>query len=889
MLMCLQLVSHLRRLGRVGAFFLILTLILTTALGAFAQAPLDGEIVEVRVIGASESIVNLVRVNLNARPGTPVERIDLEAERNRVLSLGTFSEVSLRIEDRGNGPVLFVEVVENPPIADIVIAGSRYPQERLLEILDEVNLLVEGAVYNTFRAQEAVETVQRIYRESGWPFEVPVVLDVSAADPAATDGDVPVRLTYTVTENVPLSEFTFTSNTVLEDEALREIFAPVQRGRQFDFDAYQVAVRATAEAYQDRGYRGSGVNPDTTQLVDETLVVDIRELRIASIDTTAVGVDPSALSLQSGDLFNYDILIEDVRDLAQGRTSDIRLDYPATRSGEVRVVFRTGPPESAGPVDEIVIEGNTVFGDAELVDLFSLRVGDTFTSELATEDFRRLQERYQEAGYLVVAEPDFNYLGGTYVQRVQEVVITGYNVVYEEGEARTNEAVILRYLPEPGSVYNQNELREGLLDLARLGIVEPIDVQLDFAGGEVGTDATANVLIRERETRVFQPQANYATDTGFSASAGYSDSNFLGQGNRIGVDLSGQTSDIGLQFGGSLSYDIPWLYLDVLDFQEVPTSLSVSIFSVVSTDQSLTDGGARRTVYPGLPSLPDDGNEVFVGDYAQRDTGLRFSVSRPILTNTAIRFSARGNYSSYRLEPPEQDCTFGSSGNVEDPDCALPEDLARGFLPQSGVASFISSEIVYDDRDSPEFPTEGVRANALIGVGFGSDFRDPDTRQQRGYIYEQLTVGARTYLSLENPAHVFAFRGDAGVQLGGNYPTSRYFAIGSAANEATLIRGYNRDDLSPSQSYAIGSVEYRYDFGLSTAVTQTIIGVVFSDVGYVSSVPDVEASNILASAGVGLQINVGFSGGILAPIRLDYGFSPVNPTGTLSFRLGYVF
>ncbi|MDZ7705926.1 MAG: POTRA domain-containing protein [Trueperaceae bacterium] len=856
---------------------------------AAAQAP-SGEIVEVRVIGASESVVNLVRVNLNARPGTPIERIDLEAERNRVLSLGTFSEVSVRIEDRGNGPILFVEVVENPPVAEIVIEGSRYPQERLLEILDEVNLLSEGAVFNTFRAQEAIETIRRVYRESGWPFEVPVRLDVEAADPDATKGDVPLRLTYTVTETVPLAEVTFTGNTVLSEAELRDLFAPVARQARFDFDAYQLAARATAAAYEERGFRGSGVNPDTTQLVDETLIVDIRELRIASIDTTAIGVDPSALSLSSGDLFNYDVLLQDVREVAQGRTSDIRLEYPATRSGEVRVVFRTGPPESAGPVDAISVEGNTVFSDAELIALFSLQVGDTFSSELASEDFRRLQERYRDAGYLIVTEPDFNYLdGGTYVQRVGEVVITEYDVVFEAGEGRTNETVITRYLPDPGSVYNQNELREGLLDLARLGIVEPLDVQLDFAGGQIGTSAVASVIVRERQTRVFQPQANYATDSGFSASIGFSDSNFLGRGNQIGIDVSGQTSDIGLLFGGSLSYSIPWLYVDLLDFQEVPTSLSVSVFSVINTDQALTDGGQRRVTYPGLPSQPDDSNEVFVGDYAQRDTGLRFSVSRPILTDTAIRFSARANYSAYRLEPPEQACSFDSEGNIEDPDCALPEDLARGFLPQSGLASFISTEVVYDSRDSPEFPTTGVRANALAGVGFGSDYRDPQTREQRGYVYQQFTVGARTYLALDNPAHVFAFRGDAGIQFGGDYPTSKYFAIGGVSNEATLIRGYNRDDLSPSQVYGIGSVEYRYDFGLSTAVTQTIIGVIFTDVGYVSSVPDVEASNLLFSAGAGVQINVGFGGGILAPIRLDYGFSPVNTSGALSFRLGYVF
>ena len=74
-----------------------------------AQA-VSGPLVDVQIIGASETNERLIRVNLVARPGTIAERIDLEAERNRLLAMGTFAEVSLGLEDRGRGAILVVRV-----------------------------------------------------------------------------------------------------------------------------------------------------------------------------------------------------------------------------------------------------------------------------------------------------------------------------------------------------------------------------------------------------------------------------------------------------------------------------------------------------------------------------------------------------------------------------------------------------------------------------------------------------------------------------------------------------------------------------------------------------------------------------------------------------------
>ncbi len=927
-----------------------------------AQA-VSGDLAEIRFEGISNPTTqSLVRVRLVARPGTPVERINLEAERNRILGLGTFSQVRVSLEPGENGPVLVVSVEENPPIAEVEIEGSSLPVDRLKEFLAE-SLIEAETTYNTFRAREGIEILQAIYNQNGFPGTVPVTLDIVPVDPneapsllgedneeqdteqdaseedaedteaneteadedapSATDEEIAeaeaVRLVYTINESPPLDEVTFSGATVLTEERLRELFRPLTRAEDFDPRAYNAAVQAVADAYEEQGYRGSGVNPRTTVLENGTLDVEVQELSILSFDTTAVGIDASALSLERGDLYNYDALLDDIQRLAAERSQDIRIEPTVTENGGVRVTFESGPPESAGPIDSIDIEGNTVFTDERLLEALRLNVGDTFTSAAAEDDFRRLLDLYTNEGYLLVTPPEltypdgtnvFNYVDGAYVQRLREVKITGYEVNLQEENPRTDDDVITRYLPEVGTVYNQREVERGILEINRLNIVQLTQVGGRISHALVPASNPDEVIVRfiatEQPARTIRPSAELATEGGvsFGAEVSYIDANLFGEAHRLSTSLGAQTSDIGFQLNGNISYDIPWLYIDFLDFKEVPTELNIDLFSDVQNNQPLTEDGERKVCVDDFTQDCGDEEKVFIGEYSQRDTGLRFGIGRPVLENTSVRLTGRFTSTRYTLEPSSEPCEFDEDGNVVDNTCSLNRDeddpgteANREFTddakPQNGFSSFVGVSSAYDTRDNPEFPRSGYRFTASTGLGFGNDFQQDG--QQRSYTYQPVEFGARTYVALSNPSHVFAFRLNAGHQFGfgGDYPESRYFIVGDTNNEATQLRGYTREDIDPSRTYAVGTAEYRYDFGLATPVTQTIVGIAFTDVGYASDLggnDDNFAEPLLFSAGVGLQLNIGFGGALaLPPLRFDYGFSPANPTGTFGFRLGFNF
>jgi len=176
---------------------------------------------------------------------------------------------------------------------------------------------------------------------------------------------------------------------------------------------------------------------------------------------------------------------------------------------------------------------------------------------------------------------------------------------------------------------------------------------------------------------------------------------------------------------------------------------------------------------------------------------------------------------------------------------------------------------------------------------------DPNTNDRVTYVYEQVTAGARTYVALADlmpeeidyPSHVFAVRLDVGHQFGGHYPSSKRFVVGRTNDVGTQIRGYTREDFNLSRTYVTSSLEYRYDFQLSTVATQTVIGIAFVDVGWASSVPGYAeyAAPVFAGAGVGVQVNLGFGGVMLPAVRLDYAFSEKHRAGVFGFRIGPVF
>lgn len=882
---------------RFRTFPLLLAIVLGVLFGATAHAQIDtsGQLTDVRVEG-TQTYGDIIRTIITSRVGTLVDSIDLEAERNRIYALGTFETVSVDLELTAIRRSLVITVKENPRIAEIEFFGnSTLPEEYLLDLIAATNLLESGRVYNMSRADEARKTVRQAYREVGFPFDVGVDLEITLA-PEFQDsaGRTPVRLTYEIDESATVRQLSFTGNTVFTEKELENAMRGLLENRDFSREMWQRGVQNVAELYAKAGYRNSGVNLQQSNLIEGLMHIEIRELTVASIDTTALGIDASELSLTIGDLFNYDTLLADVHNITRGRLSDVQLQASLTSTGGVRVGFVIGAPATAGPIDEIVFNGNTVLSDEELRELLTLQEGDTFNSIMASEDYERIIQHYQARGYRLVPRADFRYQDGVYTQNLVELRIADYLVTYEDVESKTQERVITRYLPEPGTVLNEQRMIERLTKVAELQIVDVIGFGLEETDDP--EFATVTVELRDRSTGTFSPALQYATDRGLSASLSYEEGNLFGLAHTAGASISVASTDIGLMVGGALTYTVPWLDINFLDFREVPTSFSVSLFSEIDNNRPLGVGTQTSMLYPGMADHED--NYVLVGEYASRSSGVSFNFGRPIFEHTTVQAGVTTSWNEYFLEPPHTACEF-KNGKVTNGDvCSLPMDDAQAYLPTGGFSGFANVNFTFDNRNFQHFPSKGFHAYTGVGFGFGDDYVNPTTAEQDSYTFLQLTGGARAYLplntlfeSVEPGNHVFAVRLDVGHQFGGDYPASRRFFVGQSPEVARQIRGYQRGDFDFSKTYFTTSFEYRYDFKFESFATQTVIGIIFADLGWASHVPGFEPYDtpLYGSAGVGVQVNLGFGGVALPPLRMDYAFSERNPAGVFSFRLGPVF
>ncbi len=810
--------------------------VLFLASGMVLAVPLK----EVRIEGAGPVLTALARIALPVSVGDEVTEADLEAVRAAVLETGYFTSAEVRLEN----DVLVVHLQPNPPIRALEVAASAFPPETLTRLLGEELALGPGATFNPKRAQEGANRIGAFYRAQGFPFTPEVRLEVAETPEGVT-------LKYTVEESPPVTAVTAEGATLIPEAEVRAAFEPLVRAGKFEWEAYRQAVQTVNRRYFEEGFRGSGVNPAETQLVDGTLHLRIQELKLAEVDATALGEAP--ITLEPGTPFNYEQLLDEVARLSRALGQEVRFQLEQVAPDQVRVVLSPSTPRF-GVIREVQIQGVSAFPLEKIRAALRLGPGDVYVPELAQEDYGRIVRLYQEAGLEVRPQPDVSFQDGVYTLRVHEIRIGGYRLEWD-GPHRTRDEVVLRELPPAGSVLSVQAVREGITNLLRTGLFDaPPAVRT--APGASPDEVVLVLELSEARTGVFAPAIGWSSLEGWSGQATLTERNLFGLAHQVSVDVVFGENEAQDNFSLRASYRIPWLFVDFADLKEVRTSLDLSLFTVPVPNIPLTDANGQDTGW----------------EFTERRTGFRLTVGRPFskdLKQLRVFTSVDAEFVQPKLEVLDPEAPSSPS-----------EAEATAMLPTPYQSYTLGLSARFSTADSPDFPTEGIAASASSALGLVF----PEGGEPAQFV--PLSATLKTYAALDEPRQqVLAFRVAAGTVLG-EPPESRLFHLGGSEPEISLLRGYENRAFSGTNLLG-GSVEYRYDFGLRSSVTQTLVGIVFVDVGSVWN-PG-EDPVFFGGYGVGLQLNLGFGGVFLPPIRLDYGFSPTNPNGVLHFRLGPVF
>ncbi len=232
----------------------------------------------------------------------------------------------------------------------------------------------------------------------------------------------------------------------------------------------------------------------------------------------------NVVDTERGNLLSRDVLLSDIEAIYnQGFFSFVDADIVDDGAG-VRVTFTV---QENPVISSIHFSGNTVFTSSQLIHEVFSQEGTVFNRQFFRNDLDRIQDKYHNAGYVMVRVRDVQIQGGDiYVSilepRVHEVII--------QGNSKTKTYVIRREIKlHEGDLFNVTRFRHELGKLQGLGYFEDVNVAFDVPEGD---DEKVDLILTVKEKRTASIGLNigYGTESGVSGGLTYSDTNLFGRG-----------------------------------------------------------------------------------------------------------------------------------------------------------------------------------------------------------------------------------------------------------------------------------------------------------------------------------------------------------------------
>jgi outer membrane protein insertion porin family len=182
-------------------------------------------------------------------------------------------------------------------------------------------------------------------------------------------------------------------------------------------------------------------------------------------------------------------------------------------------------------IGDIVFYGNTIYKTEQINDIFFTKPGMIFNRVFFRNDLQRLKDKYQQDGYVMARVSDVKIEGNVVNVYITEPKI-GELII--QGNKRTKTYVIERQIGiKPGDIFNATRLRYTLGKLQGLGYFE--DVSVGFEQGDTPEIMNLVLTLAEAKTARIGVSVGYGTQSGFSGGLSYSDNNWRGRGESIGI------------------------------------------------------------------------------------------------------------------------------------------------------------------------------------------------------------------------------------------------------------------------------------------------------------------------------------------------------------------
>ncbi|MFJ0064989.1 outer membrane protein assembly factor BamA [Acinetobacter baumannii] len=692
----------------------LMPLALVSAMAAVQQAYAADDFVvrDIRVNGlvrlTPANVYTMLPINSGDRVNEP-----MIAEAIRTLyATGLFDDIKASKEN----DTLVFNVIERPIISKLEFKGNKLiPKEALEQGLKKMGI-AEGEVFKKSALQTIETELEQQYTQQG-RYDADVTVDTVARP----NNRVELKINFNEGTPAKVFDINVIGNTVFKDSEIKQAFAVkesgwasvVTRNDRYAREKMAASLEALRAMYLNKGYINFNINNSQLNISEDKKHIFIE-----------VAVD-------EGSQFKF------------GQTKFL---------------------------------GDALYKPEELQALKIYKDGDTYSQEKVNAVKQLLLRKYGNAGYYfadVNIVPQINNETGVvdlnyYVNPGQQVTVRRINFT---GNSKTSDEVLRREMRQmEGALASNEKIDLSKVRLERTGFFKTVDIKPARIPNSPD-QVDLNVNVEEQHSGTTTLAVGYSQSGGITFQAGLSQTNFMGTGNRVAIDLSrSETQDY---------------------------------YNLSVTDPYFTIDGVSRgyNVYYRKTKLNDDYN---VNNYVTDSFGGSLSFGYPIDENQSLSASVGVDNTKVTtgafVSTYVRDYLLANGGKttstntyclvdlVQDPQTGLykcPEDQTSKPYGNAFEGEFFTYNLnlgwSYNTLNRPIFPTSGM--SHRVGLEIGLPGSDVD--------YQKVTYDTQAFFPIGSTG--FVLRGYGKLGYGNDLPFYKNFYAGGYGS----VRGYDNSTLGP--------------------------------------------------------------------------------------------